>query len=125
MRAICVAAAFCSVASIFLPSPGGADTPTVPTDTTAFLSYCDSNLEACRLAVVDVNNIMMMRQMGGNHGCTLPNPTTTDLAKRKEERRVWTVAILDWLKVSGNVRAQNADDAIEQAMKALWPQECK
>jgi hypothetical protein len=97
----------------------------VPSDTGAFVTYCAGHLEACRLAVVDVNNDMMMKQMGGNHGCSLPKPSSADPALRKDERRVWTLAILDWLKANSSVRVQKTNDAIAQAMKALWPKECR
>ncbi len=71
--------------------------------------------------MVDVNNIMLMRQIGGNHGCTFPRvagQTRTDLIPA-------TKAILDWLRANEASRPAKTDLAIAQAMEMLWPQNCE
>jgi hypothetical protein len=75
--------------------------------------------------VVDINNINMMRQLGGNHGCSLPATGAGDRKARHEYYIVATNAILDWLKANRASRAPDTFDAISQAIAALWPSECK
>ena len=98
-----------------------AEEGTVPTDTASFVSYCPNHLEGCRHVVVDVNNINMMRQIGGNKGCTIPHTSGGVRADSKDA----TLKILDWMNANRGSLAQKSDVAIEQAMAALWPSECK
>jgi tetratricopeptide (TPR) repeat protein len=93
----------------------------VPTDTSSFVSYCANHLEGCRHVVVDVNNINMMRQIGGNRGCTIPHTGAGIRADSKDA----TLKILDWMNANRASLAQESDVAIEQGMAALWPSECK
>jgi tetratricopeptide (TPR) repeat protein len=97
---------------------------TVPADSAAFVPYCADHFDLCRLTVVDVNNINMMKQMGGSHGCTFPRPGTSGRAAYHAKSIEATKAILDWQKANSASLAPKRDDAIEQAMTALWPSEC-
>jgi tetratricopeptide (TPR) repeat protein len=94
---------------------------TVPTDTASFVSYCPNHIEGCRHVLVDVNNINMMRQIGGNRGCTIPHTGAGTRADSKDAMP----KILDWMNANRASLAQKSDVAIEQAMAALWPSECK
>lgn len=97
----------------------------VPEDTAAFVSHCTDHFDECRSEVVDINNINMMQQIGGNHACSLPATGAGDRKARHEYYIVATNAILDWLKANSASRAPKTFDAISQAMKALWPSECR
>jgi tetratricopeptide (TPR) repeat protein len=96
----------------------------VPADTTSFISYCTNHFALCRETVVDINNIMMIRQLGGNHGCTFPTPGEGVEAYHAAAIEA-TKAILEWLKANSTSRAPNKDAAIAQAMAALWPSQCE
>lgn len=98
---------------------------TVPTDTAAFVSYCANHLEGCRHVVVDVNNINMMRQIGGNKGCTFPRSSGSGIQGIRTDSREATIKILDWMNANRASLAQKSDVAINQAMAAVWPSECK
>jgi len=97
---------------------------TVPANTNAFIPYCTDHFDLCRESVVDVNNFMMIRQLGGNHGCTFPTPGD-DVAAYHAESIDATKAILEWLKANTASLAPKKDAAIEQAMAALWPSGCE
>lgn len=97
---------------------------TVPTDAAAFVPYCADHFDLCRLTVVDVNNINMMNEMGGHHGCTFPRPGINGREAYHTKSIEATEAILDWQKAKSASLAPKRDDAIEQAMAALWPSEC-
>lgn len=99
-----------------------ANAQTVPDDTAAFISYCnDANFQVCRRKVVDVNNIMLMRQIGGNHGCTFPRPSRDTRADSVPA----TKAILDWLRNNTASPPLKTDLAIVQAIERLWPENCE
>lgn len=99
-----------------------ANAQTVPDDTAAFVSYCnDANFQVCRGKVVDVNNIMLMRQIAGHHGCTFPSPSHNTRADSVPA----TKAILDWLRKNEASRPLKTDLAIAQAIERLWPGNCE
>ena len=122
---------------VFLTSQTRAENPKVPPDSAAFVSYCDSHLEDCREAVVDVNNMELLKNIhivGNNQStktfahvrvCTLPKAGATTLAERKALHREQTITIVNWLKTHNAERRPKTGDAILQAMAALWPKECK
>jgi tetratricopeptide (TPR) repeat protein len=93
----------------------------VPTDTAAFLPYCAIHIERCRHSVVDANNITMINQLNGAIGCTIPR---TSGGIRVDSREA-TPKILDWMNANRALLAPKSIDAIEQAVAALWPSECK
>jgi hypothetical protein len=96
-----------------------------PPDTAAFVSYCDNHFEACRIAIVDVNNYIMINiLMGDHHGCGLPRFTSPTRDEHTAQRGAEAQKILVWLKANSGSRAGKTDDAITQAIKALWPKEC-
>jgi hypothetical protein len=64
-----------------------------PADTATFVTYCSDHFEVCRKEVLDVNNINMMRLIGGNHGCSFPHTA----AKTHDDSITATKAILAWL----------------------------
>lgn len=103
---------------------GGATTPPVPAKTAAFVSYCADHLEDCRLAVRGVDNLQKVKQlMNHEHACALP--WTTKIGEEgKAVVRAQTITILDWLKSHAAMARPKTDDAILQAMAALWPAEC-
>jgi hypothetical protein len=103
-----------------------ADAETAPNDTAAFIAYCnDANFDVCRLKVVNVNNIMLMRQIGHNHGCTFPHPSASKAGGTHTDSIPATKAILDWLRANSASRPATADLAIAQAMEKLWPENCE
>ncbi len=112
-------------ATALLTRPQSEAAETVPADSSAFVTYCTDHLEACRSTVVDINNIMMMRQIGGNHACSLPDPKSHNRDEQIAVRRAETKTILVWLKSNSTSRARKTDEAIVQAIKALWPEECR
>jgi hypothetical protein len=76
-----------------------ADDQTAPDDTAAFVSYCtDTNFERCRSKVMDVDNMNLMNQLGGTHGCTFRQ--SRDPSTRPADRIAAAKAILVWLKSS-------------------------
>jgi hypothetical protein len=102
-----------------------ADAQTPPNDTAAFVSFCNAaNFQVCRGKVVDINNIMLIKQIGGNHGCTIPHPNKGAEGMRADSA-VATKAILDWLIANKGSRPPEADLAIAQAIAELWPQNCE
>jgi hypothetical protein len=95
-----------------------------PSDTESFIAYCtDANFESCRSEVMDIANINLMKQIGGTYSCTFPQ--SDDRSKRAADRITATKAILAWLKANPTKRMPKTDDAINQAMAALWPSECQ
>ena len=114
-----------TVGTLLLIFHAKAQVQTTPPDTTAFIAYCEDHLESCRSTVVDINNIMMMRQLGGNRACSIPSPNSKDLEVRRANSRAATKEIVEWLKANHTSRAPKADDAVIQAIAALWPKECR
>ena len=98
-----------------LAHPAAAAMRAVPDDTAGFVASCATNFEFCRNEVVDVSNLNLMN----NEGCTFPHPSVT-----KTDSVPATHAIIDWLKANRAARAPKTDDAIKQAMAALWPSRC-
>lgn len=119
---------------VFITSQTKAENPKVPPDSAAFVSYCDSHLEDCREAVVEVNNRELLKNIhivGDSQNtvahvrvCTLPKAGGT-LDERKTLHREQTITIVNWLKTHNAERRPKTSDAILQAMAALWPKECK
>jgi tetratricopeptide (TPR) repeat protein len=97
---------------------------TVPADTATFVPYCANNFEICRIYVLNVNSRTIINEMGGAHGCTFPRPREGGRPAFHEASIAATKAILDWLKANGASLAPKPEDAIEQAMAAIWPSEC-
>lgn len=104
-----------------------ADAQTPPNDTATFVSFCNAaNFQVCRGKVVDINNIMLMKQIGGNHGCTIARPNKgTGVEGMRTDSAVATKAILDWLIANKASRPPQTDLAIAQAIAELWPQNCE
>ena len=102
-----------------------------PSDTATFVSSCAENFEACRNEVLTVSNYNKMSQLTGSAypGCTFPHTTPaspeTKRASFHADSITGTNAIIDWLKANSTVAAPKTDEAISQAMKALWPNLCK
>jgi tetratricopeptide (TPR) repeat protein len=96
----------------------------VPADTASFVPYCASHLEGCRQSVMDVNNTTMINEMSGAKGCTFPRPANSGLQAYRANSREATQKILDWMNASIPSLAPKSDDAIQQAIAALWPSEC-
>lgn len=95
-----------------------------PADTSGFVAYCAGNFEACRSAILDVNNMNLMYKMGlakvdGATACTYPHP-----GNFHDDSVAATKPILDWLKAHVTARRPKTFDAIQQALAALWPSEC-
>jgi hypothetical protein len=87
------------------------------------LTYCTDHFDACRTEVVNVDNLNSLNQVGGDHhSCTFPK--TGGRTMYHSDTIAATKAILGWLKANSAVRAPKTDDAIEQAMAALWPDRC-
>jgi hypothetical protein len=95
-----------------------------PADTAAFVPYCTDHFDGCRTKVITVNNLNKLNQMRGVHGCTFPSPHDAGQTYHSNSIAA-TNAILDWLKANSASQAQKPTDAINQAMAALWPSECK
>lgn len=95
---------------------------TAPTDTAAFVSYCANHFETCRNAVLDTNNYNMIRQIGGNRACTFPRFKSSEIHADSIQA---TKQILAWMNDNITSLISKRDDAIQQAMAALWPSECK
>ena len=93
-----------------------------PADTATFISSCATNFEACRNEVVTISNYNQMSQITGSAypGCTFPHVDNihTDSISA-------TNAIINWLNTHSATRAPKTDDAVAQAMKAIWPNLCK
>jgi hypothetical protein len=110
------------VAALLLAFQMRAGAQTAPNDTAAFITFCnDAHFEVCRLKVVDVNNIMLMRQIGRKHGCTFPRPSGVN----RTDSIPATKAILDWLRTNEASRPTKTDLAIAEAMEKLWPENCE
>jgi hypothetical protein len=118
-------AAFWAAAFLLAFQPR-ADAQTSPNDTAEFVAYCnDANFDVCRLRVVNVNNIMLMRQIGHNHGCTFPRPSGSKPGGIHADSIPATKAILDWLRANAASRPADTGLAIAQAMEKLWPGNCE
>lgn len=103
-------------------------TPVVPQDTGAFLTYCESHLEDCRVFVVGIDDVQKMIQLiNHERACSLPwhMELGTSLEAHKAAHQTETLAILQWLKANAAARSSTTKAAIVQAMAALWPQECQ
>lgn len=109
----------------FQVSLGWYEQALIPNDTAAFVAYCFDHLNTCRLAVVDINNINMIQQIGGNHGCTIPRPSASGREASLASSKEATLAILAWLKTNSATAAPTKDAAIEQAIATLWPSQCE
>jgi tetratricopeptide (TPR) repeat protein len=96
----------------------------VPVDTASFVPYCASHLDGCRQSVMSVNNTTMINEMSGAKGCTFPKPAAPGLQAYRANSKQVTQKILDWMNANIPSLAPKSDDAIEQAMGALWPSEC-
>jgi hypothetical protein len=97
----------------------------VPSDTESFVGYCtDANFQSCRNEVLDIDNINLMKQIGGTYSCTFP-VVSTDRSSQVAERTAATKAILAWLRANPTKRLPTTIDAINQAIAALWPSECQ
>ena len=94
-----------------------------PSDTATFVSSCATNFEACRNEVLTISNYNKMSQLTGSAypGCTFPRTQ----AKIHADLITGTNAIIDWLKANSTAAAPKTDEAISQAMKALWPNLCE
>jgi hypothetical protein len=94
-----------------------------PSDTATFVSSCATDFEACRNEVLTISNYNKMAQLTGSPypGCTFPHTQATF----HNDSIAGTNAIIDWLKANITTAAPKTDDAISQAMKALWPNLCK
>jgi hypothetical protein len=88
---------------------------TWPADTDAFVASCAADMKDCREAVDDVINYYQMEMYFGRHGCNIPGGND----------RTGTPTIITWLNANSATRAPKTDDAIAQAMEALWPDLCK
>ncbi|MGB8845148.1 MAG: hypothetical protein WCC73_05690 [Terracidiphilus sp.] len=96
----------------------------VPSDTGSFVAYCtDANFESCRSEVVDIDNINVMKQIGGTYSCAYPHPGGT--SSYHADSIAATKAILVWLEANPTKRLPNSGPAIDQAMAALWPYDCQ
>jgi hypothetical protein len=94
-----------------------------PSDTATFVSSCATNFEACRNELLTISNYNKMSQLTGSAypGCTFPRTQ----AKIHADSITGTNAIIDWLKANSTAAAPKTDEAISQAMKALWPNLCE
>jgi hypothetical protein len=102
-----------------------------PSDTATFVSSCATNFEGCRNEVLTISNYNQMSQLTGSAypGCTFPHTTPTSPETKRAtfhaDSITGTNAIVDWLKANSTAAAPKTDEAISQAMKALWPNLCK
>ena len=94
-----------------------------PSDTSTFVSSCATNFEACRNEVLTVSNYNKMSHLtdAAYHGCTFPRTP----AEIHADSIAGTNAIIDWLNANSAAAAPKTDEAISQAMKALWPNLCE
>jgi hypothetical protein len=87
------------VGALGILSEAKAETP--PAETAAFVSFCNADFESCRSA------------------------STNGSSTLHDDSIAATNAILVWLRANAPSRLPKAEDAIEQAKKALWPALCK
>jgi hypothetical protein len=117
-----VRASLLAAAALILISQAKAD-DYGPSDTATFVPSCANDFEACRNEVVNMSNYNQLSQLTGSAypGCTFPHTG----AKMHADSIAATNAIIDWLKANSTAAAPKTDDAISQAMKALWPNLCQ
>jgi hypothetical protein len=102
-----------------------------PSDTATFVSSCATDFEACRNEVLTISNYNKLSQLTGSAypGCTFPRTTPASPETKQttfhNDSITGTNAIIDWLKANGSAAAPKTDEAISQAMKALWPNLCQ
>jgi hypothetical protein len=94
-----------------------------PSDTATFIPSCTTDFEACRNEVLTISNYNRMSQVTGSAypGCTFPHTA----AEIHADSIAATNAIIDWLKANSAAAAPATNEAISQAMKALWPSLCQ
>jgi hypothetical protein len=117
--------------TFFLVCPAKAED--VPGETTAFVSYCADHFVDCRNEVRSANNINLMTQMGlmkGEHACIFPKTEPPGGRTQTREEAVSdsaaaTKAVLTWLNANSATRKPKTMDAINQAIRVLWPANCK
>jgi hypothetical protein len=115
---------FCTLAAVALMFTAQAQAAVDygPKDTVTFISSCAANFEACRNEVMTISNYNQIRITGSAYpGCTFPHTTGGFHA----DSIVATNAIIDWLKANKAGLPPKTDDAVERAMKALWPNLCE
>lgn len=91
-----------------------------PSDTSSWVASCDTNFENCRHEVVNIHNLNLIDTLSDRHGCTIPTA-----GKMRADSAVATHAIIGWLNANTAVRATKTDDAVNQAIAALWPSLCQ
>jgi hypothetical protein len=111
------------VGALGILSEAKAETP--PAETAAFVSFCNADFESCRSWIINIDNMMRLGA-GGNHKCSFPRSASTNGSSTLHDDSIAaTNAILVWLRANAPSRLPKAEDAIEQAKKALWPALCK
>lgn len=111
-----------TLAAFALTWQANAGTDLGPADTATWVSSCDTNFEACRHEVVNVYNLNVIDILSGAPGCTFPS---TGEGKTHADSIPATHAIVDWLNANAGKRSAKTDDAVNQALAALWPKLCK
>lgn len=93
----------------------------VPANARDFVAFCSSNEKACHDKIVTVDDVNLLIKTGlatkpasQAHACEWGRSTHEQFAEKVK-------AVLDWLKNHPEEDSLSTDDAINDALAALWP----